>query len=61
MARAANADGEVHGLVFDRSLIPDLYPQGIEENDGVDPFQGPVLPLRDFVQDRVGDGRDELG
>jgi hypothetical protein len=38
-----------------------LDPQRIEEHQGVERFQRPVLPLRHLLVHRVGDRADQLG
>src|SRR4051794_32169050 len=57
----AHAELQVDGLVADRAFVPDLDPERVEEDQRVDRLQRPVPPLGDLVQDRLGDGADQLG
>ena len=52
---------QVDRLVADRALVADLHPERVEEHQGIDRLERPVLPLGDFVQDGVGDGADQVG
>src|SRR6266481_270547 len=56
-----DAQGQVHCFVFDRSLITDFDPQGVEEHHRVHRLQGPVLPLDDILQDRISHRADQIG
>jgi site-specific DNA recombinase len=60
-AVGANAEGKVDRLVADRALVADLHPQRIEEHQGIDCLERPVLPLGDLVQDGVGHRADQVG
>src|SRR6476661_2867194 len=41
---SALTPSDMHGLVADQPLVPDLDPQSVEEDQGVDGLQGPALP-----------------
>jgi hypothetical protein len=56
-----HAQRDVDRLVADKALIPDLDPERVEENQRIACLERPVLPFADRLQDRVGDGRDEIG
>jgi len=57
---AAHAESDVHRLVADQPFDPDLEPQGIEENQGIDCFQRAGVPGCDLLQHRVGDCADQI-
>ena len=59
VAVAGDPDGQVHRLVAHQALVADLHPQRVEVHDRVDWLQGAVLPRRDVLEHRVGDGRDK--
>ena len=59
-AVGAHAERGVHRLVADQPFIPDLNPQGIEEHQRIDCFQGAGLPGCDLLQNRVGDRADQI-
>jgi len=60
-AVGTDTEGEVDRLVADRALVADLHPQGIEEHQGIDYLERPILPLGDLVQDGVGHRADQVG
>src|SRR5215212_1363921 len=47
-------------LVADGALVADLHPQRVEEDQGIDRLERPVLPLGDLVQDGVGHRADQV-
>jgi hypothetical protein len=59
-AVGAHAERDVNRPVADQPLIADFDPQRIEENQRIDRFQGAGLPGSDLLQDRVGDGTDQI-
>ena len=50
---ASDAQGHVSCLIFDRAAagIADLYPECVEDHDGVHPIQSPNLPFSDVIAD----------
>jgi hypothetical protein len=56
-----HAQRDVDRLVTDQALTPDLDPERVEEHQRIACLERPVLPFGDRLQDRVGDGRDEIG
>jgi hypothetical protein len=59
-AVAADAEGHVDRLVPDRPLVPHLDPQRIEENQGIERLERPVLPFGDLVEDGIGDSTHQV-
>ena len=57
----ADAERDIDRLVADRPLVAHLDPDRIEEDQRIEGFQRPVLPVRHLVQDGVGDGADQVG
>ena len=51
---------DVDGLVVDQTLVADLHPQRIEEDDGIDAIERPVLPVADLLEHRIGDPADQI-
>lgn len=49
------------GRVADDALLANLDPERVEEHQRIDRLQRPCLPGRDLLQNRVGDGTDEIG
>jgi transposase len=56
----ANAQGQINGLVLDCAFVTDFQTQCVEIHDRVHRFERPLLPLRDFFQHLVGNGRDQI-
>lgn len=56
-----NAERDVDGLVANEALIPDLDPDGVEEDQRIERVEWPVLPFAHFLQHRIGHGRDQVG
>jgi hypothetical protein len=50
----------VDGLVADQTLVPDLDPERVEEDQRVDRLQRPGLPGRDLLEHRVRHGADQV-
>jgi len=55
-----DAECDVDGLVANETLVPDLDPDGIEEDQRIKRVERPVLPFADRLQDGIGDGRDQV-
>src|SRR5829696_9197599 len=47
-------------FVADQALVPDLDPQRVEEDQGVDRLQRPGLPGRDLLEHRIRHGADQV-
>ena len=55
-----HAERDVDCLVAHKAFVADLDPNGIEEHQRVAQVERPVLPLRNLVQHRVSDRRDQV-
>src|SRR3954469_13811009 len=47
-------------LVADQSLVADLHPQRVKEDQGIDRLERAGLPGRDLVQNGIGDRADQV-
>jgi hypothetical protein len=56
-----DAERDVHRLVADQALVPDLHPQRVEEHQRADRLQRPRLPSGNLIQHRVGHRADQVG
>jgi hypothetical protein len=56
----ADAQCQIHGLVFDCAFVLDLQVLRAEINDRAHRFERPLLPLRDRFEHSVGYGRDQI-
>src|SRR5512144_746739 len=56
-----DAKGNIDRLVADGSLVAHLDADRIEENQRVESFERPVLPVRHLLQNGIGDGADQVG
>jgi hypothetical protein len=45
---------------LDAAALTDLQHQGVEEHDGIDVIQRPLLPRAGVIHDRVGDAADQV-
>ncbi|CAM5602904.1 hypothetical protein ATER59S_05514 [Aquamicrobium terrae] len=55
-----NAERDVDGLVAHEAFVPDLDPNGVEEDQRETGVERPILPFGHLFQHRVGDGRDQV-
>jgi hypothetical protein len=55
-----DADRQVGGLVDHGAVVADLDHQGVDVHDRVDRLEGSGLPFVEFLDDPVGDPRDQL-
>jgi hypothetical protein len=60
LALQVDADRDVTDTVTDSAAVPDLHDQRVEEEDRVDVFERPCLPLTHVVEHGVGDARDQI-
>jgi hypothetical protein len=56
---AVDSDSHIDGPVSDHS-IADLHHQRVDEDHRIHPIQRPGLPLGQFLDDGVGDSRDQV-
>src|SRR5229473_4774930 len=54
VARATHPDRQVNRSVVDHAFVADLYPQRVEEHDGVGRFQPAALPPGDLFEHPIG-------
>ena len=50
---------QIHCLVAHQALVADLHPQRVEIDHRIHRLQRPVLPVGDFLQNRVRDRGDQ--
>src|SRR5205085_8940533 len=55
-----NPERDIDGFVADRTLVADLDPDRVEEDQRVEGFKRPVLPLRHFVEHGIGHRADQV-
>ena len=60
LALAGDPQRQIHRLVADQPLVPDLDPERIEEHHRIDRIQRTVLPLADLLEHRVGHPADQV-
>jgi hypothetical protein len=60
---AVRIEGKRHidSLVLDQAFVANLDPQGVEEHNGIDRVERPVLPVPHLLEHRVGDPADDVG
>ena len=51
---------DIDGFIPNKTLVPDLDPDGVEEDDRVAGIQRPVLPFTHFLKDRIRHRRDQV-
>src|SRR4051812_28748975 len=56
-----NPERDMDRLIADQSLVADLHPQRVKEDQRVDRLERAGLPGRDLVQDGIRDGADQVG
>lgn len=56
-----NAERDVVYLVANEALVTDFDPDGIEEDQEIGSVERPVPSFGDVLQNRIGDGGDQLG
>jgi hypothetical protein len=54
------AERDMDGLVAHETLIPDLHPQGVEEDDRIDRLERPRLPGGDLLEHGVRHRTDQV-
>ncbi len=59
LARAGDADGQIHRLVANQAFVADLHPKRVEVNHRVQRLQRPVLPGSNLLEHRIRDRRNQ--